>query len=104
MDHLSDHSAIIVSVRIFPDHLCKRKDAKHMFNDYLQILLRYMNIDAENIRPETRISDHCDLIGFAELLMEIEDTFGITIPSEISDQFPTVSQLWEYIENVSDQA
>ena len=75
-----------------------------MFDDYLQILLRYMDIDAENIGPETRISDHCDLTGFAELLIEVEDTFAITIPSEITDQFPTVSQLWEYVKNRSDQA
>lgn len=53
----------------------------------------------EKVTSESRIVDDlgADSLDIVEMLMELEDEFGITVPDEDSQNFSTIGQIAEYI-------
>ena len=58
------------------------------------------NIKAEDIRPENSLGDDlgADSLDTVELVMAIEESFGIEIPDESAESIATVQQAIDYVE------
>ena len=52
-----------------------------------------------DITMETNIRDDLDLdsLDFVDLILEIEETWGISIPDDVAQSFTTVKDVIEYI-------
>ena len=74
-----------------------------MFDKFMEILCRYINLDIKYFEPDMRITDYCDTLDMLEMIVDIEQEFGIEIPGEMVEAVPTVSQLWAYIKKEADK-
>jgi acyl carrier protein len=55
---------------------------------------------SDNITPETKIRDlGSDSLDQVELMMEIEEEFGLQIPPEVAANFVTVADAIYYVES-----
>ena len=64
-----------------------------------QILVRQLGIDAEQVKPEASLADDlkADSLDFVELIMELEDEFGVKISDEDALGIKTVGQAVDYV-------
>lgn len=71
-----------------------------MFEQLRAILAKQFRIEEEKITPESNIATdlHADSIDLMQLLMTVEDEYGITIPDEILITFKTVGDIVNYLE------
>ena len=62
--------------------------------------LRRLKVDVSEITPDTDILDDlgADSLDVVEILMSIEDTYGITIPDDEVQNLRTINLLTNYIE------
>ena len=59
-----------------------------------------MDIDAKTITPATRIiEDLGDSLDAVELIMTLEDEFNVTINDDAAQNFKTVGDILEFLEN-----
>ena len=58
-----------------------------------------LEIDAERVQDGTRFKEdlEADSLDLVELVMELEDTYGITIPDDEAARLLTVGQAAEWI-------
>lgn len=66
------------------------------------IMVRYVDIDPSEIRPETRLAEDLALTSFAVMSMmgDFEEEFGITVDeSELTDIY-TVGDIADFINKV----
>lgn len=58
------------------------------------VLVDELGLDRDRITAEARFEDdlEVDSLGVVELLMALEDTFGVTIPDEEAEEIETVGQ------------
>lgn len=58
------------------------------------LLVDELGLDAEKIKPEARFEEdlEVDSLGVVELLMGLEDNFGVQIPDEEAESIVTVGQ------------
>ena len=73
-----------------------------MFERVRAILARQLRVDPERIVPEARIKKDlgADSLDILQLLMRIEDNYGITIPDEALATFETVGDVVAYLEKL----
>lgn len=66
------------------------------------ILQRVSGVDAERIQPGARLIEDIglDSLGFYEILIEADETFGIRIPEEALLQFRTVDDIQSYLQSM----
>ena len=66
-----------------------------------EILSTQLDIDVDKITPETNIAEDlgADSLDVVELMMSIEEDFGITIDEEDVRSFRTVGNVAAYIDN-----
>lgn len=59
-----------------------------------ELLVDELGLDAEKISMESRFEEdlEVDSLGVVELLMALEDNFGVQIPDEEAEQLSTVGQ------------
>lgn len=71
-----------------------------MFAKLQEILAKQLNISKDNIKPESRLLEdlNADSLDFVELLMTVEDEFGVTISDEDAKNLNTVDDVCKYIE------
>ena len=63
----------------------------------IAILADYNGADASTIKPETTFAElSLDSLDVAELVMSLEDEFGVTI--EMNENLKTVGDITKYIE------
>lgn len=57
--------------------------------------------DVENITMETSLMDDLDAdsLDAVEIIMALEDEFEIEVPDEEAEDFETIGEIVEYIEN-----
>ena len=67
-----------------------------------QILAEQLDADIETMTAETKIAEDlgADSLDVVEMLMSIEDEFGIEVPDEEVENIKTVGDIVNYIENV----
>ena len=66
-----------------------------MFEKVKAILVEQLSVDEDIVTPDARISDDlgADSLDVMELLMTLEDEYGIFIPDEELASFETVSDI-----------
>ena len=71
-----------------------------MFDTVARILKEQLRIKDVEIKPETRIMDElgADSLDILQLLMVIEDDYGIAIPDEKLSTFVTVQDIVDYLD------
>jgi acyl carrier protein len=71
-----------------------------MFEKVQTILAKQLRIDASRITPESQIKKDlgADSLDILQLLMRIEDQYGIVIPDQALAQFNTVGDVVKYLE------
>lgn len=73
---------------------------KTMYDKIVEIIARQLQIDADTISEHTKIMEDlsADSLDVVEMLMAMEECFGITVPDEDIEELITVSDIVEYIE------
>lgn len=58
------------------------------------LLVDELGIDRDKVKPEARFEEdlEVDSLGVVELLMALEDNFGVKIPDEEAEKISTVSE------------
>lgn len=71
-----------------------------IFEKVQEILSEQLDVPAESITADTNLVDDlgADSLDVVELIMSVEDEFGISISDEDAANLPTVGKIVEYIE------
>ena len=71
-----------------------------MFEKVQTILAKQLRIDAAKITPDSQIKKDlgADSLDILQLLMRIEDQYGIVIPDQALAKFETVGDVMKYLE------
>lgn len=72
-----------------------------VFEKVQKLLAEALNLDASKITKESNIVQDlgADSLDMVELLMSLEDNFGITVPDEKAGELVTVDAIVKYIES-----
>ena len=75
-----------------------------VFEKFVEILADQLDVDKDTITLETKIAEdlNADSLDVVEMLMASEDEFNIEIPDEEIENFKTVNDVVEYIQNHSE--
>ena len=70
------------------------------FDKVADILAKQLSTDKTKIKPETNILTDlgADSLDLVEVLMSLEEEFGISIPDEVIPEIKTVGDLVKYID------
>ena len=87
----------------------KKKEVPRPSNDELflkirEIISRQLNMPEEKITQDSKLIDELgiDSIGGVELVMELEEVFGIEIPDEDAEKMETVKDIVNFIASKSE--
>ena len=71
-----------------------------LFERVRDIVSEQMSISTDKITPETSFINDlgADSLDTVELVMELEDEFGLSIPEEDAEKIQTVGEAVKYIE------
>ncbi|MEE0946783.1 MAG: acyl carrier protein [Acutalibacteraceae bacterium] len=71
-----------------------------IFEKLKEIISEQLEIDAETVTMETRLGEdlNADSLDIVEMLMSLEDEFGVDIPDEEIEKMKTVGDVVAYIE------
>ena len=71
-----------------------------IFENIKNALAEQFDLDPESITMDTHIMDDlgADSLDVVEMVMSLEDSYGITISDDDSSQLHTVRQIVEYLE------
>ena len=71
-----------------------------MFEKIRAILVKHLRVPPESITETTNIQEDlsADSLDIVEIIMELEETFGISISDEDAMTLKTVKDLMDYIE------
>lgn len=64
------------------------------------LLVDELGIERDDIRPDAKFEEDLDVdsLGVVELLMALEDSFGVKIPDEEAEQISTVGEAIDLVE------
>ena len=70
-----------------------------MFEKLVEILNEQLNLEGKDIKPESSFMDdlEVDSLDLFELVMAIEDEFGVEIPSEDLEKLTTIQSVMDYL-------
>lgn len=70
-----------------------------MFEKLVEILKEQLNLDGKDIKPESSFKEdlEVDSLDLFELVMAIEDEFGVEIPSEDLEKLTTIQSVMDYL-------
>ena len=70
-----------------------------MFEKMKSIIADQLNVDEAEIKPESKFKDNlgADSLDLFELVMALEEEFGVEIPSEDLEKLSTVNDAIEYM-------
>ena len=72
-----------------------------VFEKLREIISTQLGIEEERITLDTSLTEdlEADSLDLVEVMMSIEDEFGLEIPDDMLDNFKTVSDVVDYIEH-----
>jgi acyl carrier protein len=72
-----------------------------VFEKVKAMLSEQLNVDAALITMDSNIvADlHADSLDVVEMLISLEDNFGIQVPDEVANELVTVSAIVKFVEN-----
>ena len=84
-------------VKIIGAHGTER--GRHMLDQLKEIVAEQLNVDADTITEETSFIDDlgADSLDIMEMVMQLEDTFNISIPTEDAGKLQTVGLVIAYL-------
>lgn len=70
------------------------------FQRVKEVVVKELSVEESAVTMEASFTQdlNADSIGMVELVMKLEDAFGISIPDEDAEKIKTVGQVVEYIE------
>lgn len=70
-----------------------------MFEKMLPIIAEQLSVEESEIKPESNFKDDlgADSLDLFELVMALEEEFGVEIPSEDLESIQTVNDVMEYL-------
>lgn len=70
------------------------------FEDVKAVIVEKLGVDEAQVTPEARFVEDlgADSLQTVELIMGLEDKFGVTIPDEDAEKIRTVQAAMDYIE------
>lgn len=73
-----------------------------MFEKVREMLAKQLNIKPETIRPESEVVKDlgADSLDVVELLISLEDSYGISVPEEDMENFKTVQDIVNMLEKL----
>lgn len=74
-----------------------------MFEQLAEIITNYVEVEPENIKPESRFMEDLGFTSFdfMSMLGEIEDTFDVEIEQEKAADIRTVQEAVTYLEQLA---
>ncbi len=71
------------------------------FDRIKDIIIEQLQVEEADVNLDTNLMKDlsADSLDAAEIIMAIEDTFGIEIPDEEAEKFQTVSDLVKYVDD-----
>lgn len=71
-----------------------------VFEKVRDIIAEQLDVDKNSITPETNLMKdlEADSLDAVEIIMAIEDEYGLEIPDEQAEEFQVVQTIVEYIE------
>jgi acyl carrier protein len=65
-----------------------------------ELLVDELGIERDDIRPDAKFEEDLDVdsLGVVELLMALEDNFGVKIPDEEAEQITSVGEAVDLVE------
>ena len=77
-----------------------------MFEKLVNVICNYVEVESENIRPESRFMEDLGFTSFdfMSMLGEIEDEFDIEIEQTEAANIRTVGEAVEYLEKLTAEA
>lgn len=72
-----------------------------IFEEVVSVMAQRFDVEKEDIKAESTITGDlgADSLDVVDLLMDIEDKFGITVPDEDASSLSTVGDVVKYIES-----
>lgn len=72
-----------------------------MFEKVANLISKGLSVNVSEIKMGSHLSDDlgADSLDAVDLIMQIEDEFGITVSDESAQNFNTVSDIVKYLEN-----
>ena len=68
------------------------------FKKISEIVAEQLNIEADTIKRETTFGDlDADSLDVVEVIIALEDEFGIEIPDEVAEKFKNIGDVVDYI-------
>lgn len=70
-----------------------------MFDEVKNVIVDKLGVDAEKVTPQARFVEDlgADSLQSVELIMGLEDQFGVTIPDEAAENIKTVQDAMDFI-------
>ncbi len=74
-----------------------------MFDQLAEIIMNYVEVKREDIKPESRFMEDLGFssFDFMSMLGEVEDTFDVEIEQEKAAGIRTVQEAVEYLEEIN---
>lgn len=71
-----------------------------MFNKVVEIIIEQLGVEDKEITMETSLMKdlEADSLDAVEIIMALEDEFGIEIPDEEAENFKCIGDICKYIE------
>ena len=71
----------------------------------IEIVCKQLGVDKSKVSPETSFVNDlgADSLDTVELVMEMEDAFGTSIPDEEAEKIQTVGDAIKYIESIQNK-
>lgn len=71
-----------------------------MFEKICEMLADKFDVDASTLTVDTKIKEdlQADSLDIVELMMDLEEEYGVTIPDEEAAKMVTIGDLMKYIE------
>lgn len=75
-----------------------------MFEKICELLAEKFDADASSMTMDTKIKEdlNADSLDVVELMMDLEENFGVTISDEEATQMSTIGDIVKYIEEHQD--
>lgn len=72
-----------------------------MLEKLKEIIVDQLNVDADSVTPESKFKEdlEADSLDLFELVMALEEEYGVEIPSEDLGNILTVQDVISYLEN-----
>ena len=75
-------------------------DRAQITEKLFEIVCDFLELDADEITMESDLREDfdADSLDMVDLIMDVEDEFGVEVPDEILDKLVTVKDVVDYIE------